>query len=265
MGGHFNPPIHPKGKSDMTEENEKLKIAVIVPWDSPMIWTAPTFNMMNWVRPENTEMRFIMGSGWCPAARHNDGVAKSLEWGADLVMFNGGDHLCPKDIVVRMLARLNEGWDIVHAMPPSRGVCGFDGIPFKALSYKVVGPLPHVDAVLHAPPNSIKTISYVDEPQQSHISGTGNILMKAAIFDGLQKPYFEEFIKKDGRYGRYPVQDSNFTFRCTVEGSAKMICDTTIKIIHMDVFGIDDTYTERFKDKTGMLDWSPNKDLKDYL
>lgn len=250
----------------MTEENKEVtKIAVCVPWDTPFVWTAPMFNMLNWERPDNSEVKFIMGAGWCPAARHNDAVQKAQDWGADLVMFNGGDHLCPFDILPRMLARIREGWDMVHAMVPGRGVVALEYTPFKAISYKVVGPMPQANAILHAPPGSVKIISYGDEPQQTHICGTGNIMMKAEIFDGLQKPYFEEFIKKDGRYSRYCVQDSDFVYRCTVESGARMLCDTTIKIIHLDIFGIDETYSERFKDKKGTMDWSPARDLKKYV
>ena len=236
-----------------------------MPWDSPFVWTAPMFNMLNWQHPNDSDVRFFMGVGWCPAARHNDGVAKALAWGADLILFNGGDHLCPFDILIRMVARIEEGWDMVHAMVPGRGVVALEYTPFKAISYQIIGPLPKSDTILHADPKSIKVISYEDEPQQTHIAGTGVVMMKAEIFDGLQKPYFEEFIKKDGRYSRYCVQDSNFIFRCTVEAGARMFCDTTIKIVHLDVFGIDDTYSERFKDKKGQVDWSPAKDLKPYV
>jgi hypothetical protein len=206
-----------------------------------------------------------MGVGWCPAARHNDGVAKAQEWGADLIMFNGGDHLCPKDIIPRMLKHINDGWDMVQAMIPSRGVVGYDGTPFNAISYKVVGPMPKANAILYAPPDSIEIITYKDEPQQTHICGTGNILMKSEILDGMEQPYFEEFIKKDNRYGRWCVQDSNFVYRCTVESGARLLCDTTLKLIHLDVFGIDETYTERFKDKTNQMDWCPSKDLRKYV
>jgi len=244
----------------------KSKIGVCVPWDTPFMWSAPAFNMMNWERPEGYDVRFFNGAGWCPAARHNQAVDKALTWGADLVMFNGPDHLCPFDILPKMLARINEGWDIVHVMPPSRGVVGVDGTPFKALSYKVVGPIPKDGAVLGGtPPSSIKVLSYNDEPQESHICGTGDIMMKAAIFEGLQKPYFEEAIKKDGKYSRYPVMDSTFVHRCTIESGARMFCDTTIKLIHLDVFAIDETYTERFKDKTGQFDWCPSKEISKYV
>ena len=247
------------------EEKEVIKIAVIVPWDSPFVYTAPMFNMLNWERPEGTEVRFFMGAGWCPAARHNDGVAKALDWKADLVMFNGADHLCPKDILVRMVARIREGWDMVHAMPPSRGVCGWDATPFKAMTYKVVGDMPLYDPMLTANRSSCKILSYDDEPQQAHIAGTGNLMMKAEIFAGLEKPYFVEHIKKDGRYGRYCIQDSDFVYRCTVLSGARLFSDTSIKIVHLDIFGIDSTYAERFKDKAGQKDWSPAKDIRQYV
>ena len=244
----------------------RTKIAVCVPWDTPFMWSAPAFNMLNWERPENADMRFFNGTGWCPAARHNQAVEKALSWGADLVMFNGPDHLCPFDIISRMVERLKEGWDMVHAMPPSRGVVGVDGTPFKALSYKITGPIPKERAVMGGiPPSSIKVLSYDDEPQSSHICGTGNVLMKSEIFDGLEKPYFQEEIKKDGKYSRYPVMDSTFIHRCTVEGGARMFCDTSIRIAHLDVFAIDDTFTDRWKDKQGEFDWCPAKDISKYV
>jgi hypothetical protein len=241
-----------------------LKIGIIIPWDSPFIWTAPAFNMMNWERPEGCEVKFIMGAGWCPAARHNDGVAKAQDWGADLIAFNGGDHLCPKDILIRMKARIDEGWDMVHVMVPSRGIVGHSGQPFQSISYKVVGPVTS-NFITNCPRDSIKIITWDDEPQQTHICGTGNIMMKAEILGGLQKPYFEEHIKKDNLYGREAVQDSQFVSRCTIDSGAKMFCDTSIKLVHLDVFGIDDTFNDRFKDKVGRMDWSPSKDIRKFI
>ena len=57
---------------------EKIKIAVCIPWDTPFVWTAPMFNMLNWERPANSEVRFIMGAGWCPASSHNDKRCRPL-------------------------------------------------------------------------------------------------------------------------------------------------------------------------------------------
>ena len=53
---------------------------------------------------------------------------------------------------------IDDGWDMVHALVPARGVVGYDGTPFKAMSYKVVGPIPEVDAVLHSPFSSIDIV-----------------------------------------------------------------------------------------------------------
>jgi len=241
------------------------KIGIIVPWDSPFMFTANAFNMLNWEHPEGYELKFIMGVGWCPASRHNDGVAKAQHWGADFIMFNGGDHICPKDIVKRMLKRIDEGWDIVQAMIPCRGICGATKKPFEAMSYKIVGEMPIYSPMIHANPKSVHVIKQNDEPQETHVSGTGNILMKAEIFKGLERPYFKEQIKEDGLYGRWCVQDSYFVYRCTVLGGAKMFCDTTIKLMHLDVFPIDETYTNRFVDKVGQESWKPMKDISEYV
>lgn len=237
------------------------KLGIIVPWDSPFMFTAAGFNMMNWERPLGYEVRFIQGVGWCPAAKHNDGVRQALEWGADFIMFNGGDHLCPKDILIKMLKRIDEGWDMVHAMPPTRGI-GHVKIPFKETSFKVIRPLPP-NYMQNCPPECIEILTYDDEPQQSHIAGTGNVLMKTEIFEELEKPYFKEVIKEDGLYGRYPIQDTQFVARCTLDAGARMICDTTIRLLHLDVFGIDETYSERFKDRSGK-GWTPAKELREY-
>jgi hypothetical protein len=240
------------------------KIGIITAWDSPFVFTAPMFNMLNWERPEGYKINHIMGVGWCPAARHNDGVAKAQDWGADLIMFNGADHLCPKDILPRMLKRLNEGWDIVQAMIPSRGICGASQIPFDAISYKIAGNLPE-NYMVNCPRESMKILTYKDEPQESSICGTGDILMKAEILDGLERPYFEEHIKRDKMFGREAIQDSTFVSRCTIHGGARLFCDTSIKLIHIDIFGIDETYSERFMDKRVDPKWSPAKDLRKYV
>ena len=60
------------------------------------------------------------------------------------------------------------------------------------------------------------------------------------------------------------MQDSDFVYRCTVMSGARMFCDTSIRIIHLDTFGIDDTYSERFKDKSAIPNWSPAKDLRKF-
>ena len=246
-------------------EENKAKLAVIVPYDSPSMLTVAAFNMLNWKRPDDCEVKFIMGSGWCPAARHNDGVEKARAWGAGLILFNGADHLCSFDIIERMISRINEGWDIVQAVIPSRGICGLTQIPFDTTSYRVIGPMPKENPLINTPIESIKIIHGADEPQETHISGTGNIMMKADIFDGLQKPYFFEYIVNDEKYSRIPMMDSNFVYRCTKGAGAKMFCDTGIKLRHLDLFAIDETYQERFKDKTGVEKWSPAKDIREFV
>jgi hypothetical protein len=30
----------------------KKKIGICIPWDSPFVWTAPMFNMLNWECPD---------------------------------------------------------------------------------------------------------------------------------------------------------------------------------------------------------------------
>jgi len=239
------------------------KIGIVIPWDSPFMFMPNAFNMLNWERPEGYELNFFSGRGWCPAAKHNDGVEQAQEWGADFIMFNGGDHLCPKDIVPKMLKRIDEGWDMVLGVVPSRGVCGWLGFPFMGFAYKVLKEFDPED-YLNVPNDAIEIVVDVDPPQEIHIAGTGNILMKAEILDKLKKPYFKEYFDKD-TYKRYPIQDSQFVYRCTKKANAKLLFDPDIEIAHLDVFGIDRTYRERFKDKTNKTNWTPFKDIEKYL
>ena len=241
-----------------------MKIGIVVPWDSPFIYTSNAFNMMNWERPKGCELNFIIGKGWCPAAKHNDGVRKAQDWGADFILFNGGDHLCPKDIIPRMLKRIDEGWDMVQATIPLRGSGNYIPIPFTGISYKVVGNIPYIDDHANIPRSAVEILTDMQEPQESHICGTGNVLMKADIFDKLSKPYFKEYLQNDDYYKRYPIQDTRFIYECTKKAGARLIFDTDIRLVHLDVFGIDDTYKDRFKDKAAKS-WTPSKDIEEYL
>ncbi len=64
----------------------------------------------------------------------------------------------------------------------------------------------------------------------------------------MERPWFKEIIERGDQFGRMPAQDSWFVYRMTCEHGFRLWLDTTINGKHLDIFPIDETYEERFKD-----------------
>jgi hypothetical protein len=218
---------------------------------------------MNLERPEGFEVRFIQAEGWCPASRHNNCLFRALNWGADVMCFMGADHWVEEDTLVRLYKHLEDGWDMAAGWVPSRGVCGPDKIPFEHLAFKLKeGVTPrHKKPVLDFRPDEFEVITHGAESQQIHTIGTGILMFHSRVISGMDQPYFFEFIRNDGTFSRIPVQDTHFTYRCTVEHGNRLWLDTSIQAVHLDVFPIDDTYKDKFMEHQGDRNWSPSSQL----
>jgi hypothetical protein len=234
-----------------------MKIALLVPWDSPFIWTKPMFNIANMEVPEGFEKKIIYGDGWCPAARHISCVNKAMTWGADYMQFLGADQLHPMDMIPRLYSHIQDGWDMATAMVPARGSCGpKETPPFQSMAFRFDIPMPkttEVDYVpVAGPPEGSYTLITENDPsQQVHVVGTGTLLFKREHIENLEPPWFQEFISKPLLYERTAIQDSHFTYRLTIDHGLRLWCDTTIEVLHLEIFGIDRTFSERFKDVSG--------------
>lgn len=244
---------------------KKRKLAVLVPWDSPFMYTYPAFNLMNLQHPEGYEVRYFMGSGWCPAARHNDALARGLNWGAHACVFMGADHHCDEDILVKLMGHLEDGYDMATSWVPSRGTYGEDTelvFPFLAFRMKDIDEVHNLGAREILQPAAVEMIVGPDVPSQEiHIIGTGNLMFKVDVVRDMKLPWFREVLKADDRlFQRHFIQDCYFVFRCTVLGGATLWLDTTIDVKHMMVMPIDETYSERFADKARQ-GWSPLRTL----
>jgi hypothetical protein len=68
------------------------------------------------------------------------------------------------------------------------------------------------------------------------------------LLKSLKKPWFFETLKEDGSFNRHVIMDTLFTWRLVTEAKGRMLCDLTIDIIHLDVFPIDSTFSDRFAD-----------------
>jgi len=240
------------------------KLAVLIPWDSKFMFTHTAFNLMNLQHPEGYEVRYIMGEGWCPAVRHNSAAGMALNWGADLLCFMGADHFVDEDVFIKLVHHIEErGYEMACGWVPSRGTCGPHRTPYPFLAYNVVDESKldkKIPAVLQWDPDNWEIITHGAESQEIDVIGSGILMFKADVIRHMKKPWFFEFIQREPLFNRMPVQDSHFVFRCTVEGGNRLWLDTTIGAKHLDIFPIDETYTERFKDKTGES-WSSMKSL----
>ena len=180
----------------------------------------------------------------------------ALVWGADHILILGADEVYEEATILKLAKHLPE-YDMASGIVPSRGSCGpekkaFAGMGFKMKdNAKLYGEWPLANTSME----HWDIISEKDESQRIDAIGTGTLLMKSEIFRGLEAPFFREFILDDHTFARSPIMDTSFVLKCTL-GGAKLWLDTTIKIVHLDVFPIDWTYQDRFADKSGR-NWQP--------
>jgi len=225
------------------------KIAVCTAWGSPFCWTRPTYNMANLLRPEGVEILYLPGYGWCPARRHMQGVEEALRWGATHVCFLGPDQIHPRDILLKFTKHIENGWSVVSAMVPSRGWPATEIIkkPFQRIAYKWKKDKDENIRSNKFNTDSLELVKTEDGPYQEIAAiGSGALMFDVNILKSLKKPWFREDIRDDGSYQRNVVMDTTFTYRLSTEAHAKILCDLTIDIVHLDVFPIDESYAEKF-------------------
>jgi hypothetical protein len=241
--------MNPKEAGDLIANtiNKPKKIAVCTAWGSPFCWTKPTYNMANLLRPEGVEVLFLPGFGWCPARRHMQGVEKALKWGATHICFLGPDQIHPLDILLKFTKHTMDGWPVVCARVPSRGKPDSMLVtkPYQEIAYKW-----KKDVKFKEFSNSALELVKEEDGslQEIAVIGTGAIMFNADLLQSLRKPWFKEFFSDKESYDRHLMMDTMFVYRLGTEGNARILCDLTIKILHVDVFPIDPSYADRFED-----------------
>lgn len=226
------------------------KIAVCTAWGSPFCWTHAAYNMANLTRPEGVEVIYLPGFGWCPARRHMDGVERAMEWGATHICFLGPDQMHPMDILVKFTKHIENGWPAVAARVPARGwVKGLEDKPFCKIAYKWKKEYEGNVKKPQMDHDCLELIKEEDGPlQEIVVIGSGALMFSVDLLKRMKKPWFIEFIKDDGSFDRHVHMDTKFTWRLVNEAGGRILCDLTIDIIHLDVFPIDESFGERFKD-----------------
>ena len=209
---------------------------------------------LNLQHPPGWETRFFRGLGWCPARRHTDMCIKALQWGADVICITGADQMHPEDMLCRLLARMQEGYEIIAAMVPSRGYVGWQEMqPFERMAWRLKRCSPQdLDAAnaLQGLPNDVEVIDpTAGDVQEINFIGSGVIMFQADHLLALKRPWFYETFTPD-TYERQACMDTMFSWRMQTEAGAHLYVDTTIQVRHLHIFPIDETYSQRFADWT---------------
>jgi hypothetical protein len=236
------------------------KIGVCTAWGSPFVWTHSAFNLMNLERPEGIEVEYFMGQGRDPARRHTWGVEQAIKSGASHICFLGLDQLHPLDILKTFTKHLEDGWPAVAAIPPARAnLMMEDGKykPFAKVGWvwresdtnKVSGRTFSKEHMRMATPDEGDYIEIV-------ACGSGCLIFPVELIRALEKPWFKEYPADEDAW-RPAVMDTYFAYRLVTEAGGRILWDTTIDVIHLDVFPIDETYSERFHD------WTEPRDEKE--
>ncbi len=229
-----------------------MKIAVGYPWSSPFTFTSFTDNLANLQRPQGCDVRFFRGHGWAPARRHAHICEQALAWGADLIVIIGTDQVHPEDLLPRLLQRWNEGYEVVSALVPVRGFVDWQKMkPFQPMAWR------------WKPAKSLKVRKYrsqvldgdmieVIDPaagdmQRVNFIGSGVLMFHRDHLLALAKPWFSEMVDHKTQQ-RLSNMDCRFVWRLQTEAHAKVWVDTTIKVQHLHVFNIDESFQDRFYD-----------------
>ena len=216
-----------------------MKLAYAIPWSSPFVFSETADSLLNLAKPLDYETRFFRGQGWCSAGRHNDICKKALAWGADLVCILGPDQVYPEDLLPRLVQRIKEGADVISAYVPVRGIVdGQEMLPFERMAWRIED-------------RKLKQVRPEGESvQRIDVIGSGVLMFKTEALLRLKKPWFSESIKNND-YERTPNDDTRFVWRLSNELWLGVYVDPTIKVKHLNIFQIDETYSDRFKDWTG--------------
>lgn len=228
----------------------RVKLGVFYPWSSPFTFTKFTENVLNLQKPEGVEVRFFRGDGWCPSRRHNDGCEKALEWGADLILCIGTDQTYPEDLLVRLVARWRELGGVITALVPFRGHVGWNpGMkPFQPLAWKIECEGLREFRGMQQDPDMLKAVDPKDgDVQRINLIGSGVLMFHRDHLLALKKPWFYDRVDPETMH-RVADTDTRFVWRLQSEAGATVWCDTTIKVRHLHIFSIDDTFQNRFQD-----------------
>ena len=197
-----------------------------------------------------------MGEGVDPAARHVHMIQQGLDWGADLICIIGADQVHPLDMLDRLIDRYFETQGgVISALVPFRGYVSWQKMkPFQPMGWRIVSSnsngQPQEFRGLNADPDMFQPINSADgDLQRVDVIGSGVLLFDREVIEALAKPWF--YYKVDPEtMQRVADMDTKMVWRLRTEVQAQVWVDTTIKVLHLHVSEIDDTWQDRFMDWT---------------
>lgn len=231
-----------------------MKLALVTPWASPFIWTKFTQNVADMLtafhrqRP-SWDVRFFMGRGVDPAARHMDMCLQALDWGADLICIVGADQIHPPDMLDRLVGRWLAYDGVWSALVPFRGYVSWQHMrPFQPMGWRLVCDGVKEIGSLQDHPEQWEPVNPDDgDIQRVDVIGSGVLLFHRDHLLALQRPWW--YYKVDPMtMQRVADMDTKMVWRLRSEAGAAVWVDTTIKVKHLHTFEIDDTFQHRFDD-----------------
>lgn len=203
------------------------------------------------IHPPGYEVKYIRGKGWAPCRRHIDLCEKALDWGADLILIIGSDQVHPPDMLLKLTKRFEEGCEVITALVPFRGYVKWQEMkPFQPLGWQLRCETIREYFDVEECKDMLHPINPEDgDLQRVHLIGSGVLMFHREHLLSIKKPWFFNVADPETMH-RIADMDSRFVWRLQVEGGAKVWVDTTIKVKHLDVFHIDDTYSSRFAEGT---------------
>lgn len=216
------------------------------------MYSAGAQSLLDLEHPECMETRFFRGMGWSPARRHVHCCEQALEWGADLILIVGSDQLYDRDLLKRLVGRIAEGYEVVSAAVPSRGYISWQPMrPYQPAVYR----FKRSSDVVHARPyrgmqldgDMIEILEPKEPMERINFIGSGVLMFHRDHLLALRKPWFFESVDPETQ-NRFANMDSTFVWRLQTEAHATVWCDTTIKVRHLHLMEVDETFQERFAD-----------------
>lgn len=232
------------------------KLAVCWIWASPFVMTDSVASMLRLRRPEGWDVQFFQGKGWGPAKRHINACEKALEWGADYILIIGADQEYDDDLLIRLTDRLAEGYETMCALVPTRGYVSDQHMkPFMPVASRFKTVTGGIDAARMSEfrgrkydMNQIEMIDPKDgDVQRINFIGSGVMMFHRDHILAIPRPWFSETIDYESQQ-RTASMDVKFAWKLQQIAGARLWVDTTIKVRHLHIFKIDETYQDRFED-----------------
>jgi len=189
------------------------------------VFTAFVDSALNIRDPEDYEVLWIRGTGWCQARAHNDFMEKALVWGADLICMLSADQTYDPDVLERLMARHLGGCEVVGGLVPIREDFEENHVG-ERLAWRIENGVAEKIDPQAAP---LQRVDFL---------GSGLVLFPAGLLEKVSKPWMAYEITGDN-WQRKANADTGFFWRLQTEAGAKAWVDTTIKVKHCHVSEID--------------------------